>query len=125
LTPNQRFAKVDRSLKKQPEFIKNGEFKNKARKEAISWWMRHGHDVSALAQGELRSFARDLCEGSPGQAKFRMLARAPRVVWVAYRNSVTRKAMALASRRVRVMRALEFLGFAAARLIASALISAL
>jgi len=116
MTPNQKFSHIQR------EISKTDSLEAQARREAQQWWLYHGHDVASLADGEIRALATDMRLKGPQKAQVRMLARAPRAIWVAYRNSVTRRALALASRRVRVMQALERLGFAAARILASALL---
>jgi len=92
-----------------------------ARKQAADWYDQHKWELLAMTAAELEAFADAAAKGNRIASEVLLMAGAPRAVWVAYRNGVTRRIAALAHRRARAALAVRRLSLIGLRMLGLAI----
>ncbi len=104
---------VREALKRNP--------KGRPRDQALRWWRRHQMTLVELTDNELRALSQTAAKGNHTWAEIELIAGAPRRVWLAYRNRVTRTIALLANRRARAAYAIRKLSVIALRMLGTAI----
>lgn len=90
-----------------------------------AWWALHKDALVGVARDELRAVAEALREGDRTRARYEVVARMDRATWEAYRDGTTAELRGEAAKRAKLLRALNSLGWFAARAIGKAALSAI
>lgn len=89
------------------------------------WWEDHREELVGLGIDEARDLFAALKKGKRRQAKLELVARMTPEEWVTYRDGTTAELRDIASRRAKMLAALEELGWLASRIIGHAALSVL
>jgi len=89
------------------------------------WWNKHRDQFVDMGKDEARAIFEALRKGKRLEAQYEVVARMDEATWIAYRDGTTETLRGIAARRAAVLRALEELGWFAARTVGTAALSVL